>query len=77
MTLVQLIDTDMNANHGVSIIVCWIFDSNYKRALPLIKESQDIICSTSKDKTEMYAEFKDIYYAVKCVNLKAKSEKTE
>ena len=37
MTLVKLIDTAINVNHAVSIIGCWIYDSNHKRALPLIK----------------------------------------
>ena len=36
VTLVQLIDTDDNINHAVSITVSWIYGSNYKRALPLI-----------------------------------------
>ena len=35
--LVQPIDTDSTVNHVVSIIRCWIYDYNYKRALPLIK----------------------------------------
>ena len=37
VTSVQLIDTDGNVNRTVSIIRCWIYDYNYKRALPLIK----------------------------------------
>ena len=32
----------------------------------------DIICSLSKDKKGMYAEFKDVYYAVMYVNAEAK-----
>ena len=37
LALVQLVDTAINVNHDVSIIGCWIYDSNHKRALPLIK----------------------------------------
>ena len=37
VTLFQLIDAAGNANHVVSIIRCWIYYSNYKRELPLIK----------------------------------------
>ena len=37
VTLVQLIETAGNVNHAVSIIRCWIYDSNYKRELPLTK----------------------------------------
>ena len=55
VTLVQLIDTSGNFNHAVIIIGCWIYDSNYKRALPSIKEYLDIICSPYKDEKGMYA----------------------
>ena len=37
LTLVQLIDTDGNVNHAVSITECWIYYSSYKIALPLMK----------------------------------------
>ena len=37
VTLVQLVYTSGNVNHAVSIIGCWIYDSNYKIELPLIK----------------------------------------
>ena len=33
VTPVQLVDTAGNVNHVVSIIACWIYDSNYKIAL--------------------------------------------
>ena len=72
VTLVQLVYTSGNVNHAVSIIGCWIYDSNYKIELPLIKESLDIICSPYKYEKWMYAEFKDVYYAVRYVNPKEK-----
>ena len=37
VTLVQLVETSVNVNHAVSITGCWIYDSNYKISLPLIK----------------------------------------
>ena len=37
VTLVQLIKTAGNVKNSVIIIRCWIYDTNNKRALPLIK----------------------------------------
>ena len=37
VTLVQLMDSIGNANHDISVVVSWIFDSNYERALVLNK----------------------------------------
>ena len=37
VALVQVIDTSVNVNHAVSITGFWIYDSNYKRGLNLIK----------------------------------------
>ena len=34
-TLVQLMDSVGNKNNAVSIVGYWIFDSNYKKELPL------------------------------------------
>ena len=47
VTLVQLIDSLGNVNHDISIVGYWIFDSNYKQALFLTRESLDIIFSPS------------------------------
>ena len=46
-TLVQLMDSLGNANHAISVLGSWIFDSNYERALFLNKESLDMICAPS------------------------------
>ena len=35
--LAQIIKADGNANHDVIITRCWIYDSDYKRALNLMK----------------------------------------
>ena len=34
-TLVQLMDYLGNVNHAISVVGCWIFDSNYKKELVL------------------------------------------
>ena len=35
VNLVKLMDSLVNANHDISVVGYWIFDSNYKRALVL------------------------------------------
>ena len=57
-------------NHGLSISGNFIYDSNYKRALPLIKEPLDVIFSPYKDYDDMYAYFGVVLYAVSYVNPK-------
>ena len=47
ITLVQLRDSLGKFNHDVSVVVYWIFDSNYEKALVQNRESLDIICSWS------------------------------
>ena len=37
VTLVQLMYSIGNVNHAISVVVSWIFDSNYERALVLNK----------------------------------------
>ena len=37
VTLVQLMDSLGNVNHGISVVGYWIFDSNYKKALFLTR----------------------------------------
>ena len=65
VTLVQLIDTAGNINHDIIIIGCWMYDSNYKRALYMIEGYLDIIIFPSKYEKGMYAEFKDVYYTIR------------
>ena len=55
-----------NANHAISIVGHWIFDSNYKKALYLTQELVDIICSPSIDKEEV-ATFLSAFYAVRYI----------
>ena len=43
--LVQLMETLGGVNHTVIIVGHWIFESNYKKVLPLTPDSLNIICS--------------------------------
>ena len=45
VTLVQLMDKLVNVNNAISVVGYWIFDSNYKKAIVLNRESLDIICA--------------------------------
>ena len=45
-----------NLNHAISVVGYWIYDSNYKKALVLYRESLDMICAPSVGK-EQSAEF--------------------
>ena len=47
VTLVQLMYSLGNVNHAISVVGYWIFDSNYKKALFLNRESLDMICAPS------------------------------
>ena len=44
-TSVQLMDSLVNVNHYISIVRYWIFESNYKKALVLNRESLGMICA--------------------------------
>ena len=43
----HLLDSLGNVNHAISVVVSWIFSSNYERALVLNKASLDMICAPS------------------------------
>ena len=45
MVLAGLLSDDSKTDHAVAIAGNWIFDSNFKFALPLSKESLDLCCS--------------------------------
>ena len=45
--LVQLMDSLVNANHAISIVGQWIYDSNYNKDLVINSESSDMICAPS------------------------------
>ena len=71
VTLVQLMDSILNVNHDISVVANWIFDSNYKRALVLIKASLDIFCAPFVGE-EKNAIFEKVYYAVRYIFNEAK-----
>ena len=50
VTLFQLMNTLVNVNHAIGVVGYWIFDSNYKIALVLNRESLDMICAPSVGK---------------------------
>ena len=61
-------------NHAISVVGSWIFDSNYKRAFVLKKESLDMICSPSIGE-EQAAIFGKVYYAVRYIYIGAQLKK--
>ena len=65
----------MSMTHNVSITGSYIYDSNHKRSLLLMIVFLYIIFFPSKDEKGLYAEFKDVFYAVKYENPLAKSGK--
>ena len=75
ITLLQLRDTSGNFNHDVSISGYWIFYSSYKRALPLLKDLLDIICTPYKEELGVFAGFQGVLYAVRFENTQSKVAK--
>ena len=63
VTLFQLMDSLVNVNHAISVVGCWIFDSNYERALVLNSASLDMIFAPSVGE-EQDAMFEKVYYSV-------------
>ena len=58
-----------NVNYAVSVVVKWVFDSHYKKALPLIIDMFHLIFTCS-DEDDYFAKFQVVYYAVSCANTK-------
>ena len=46
-TLLHLIDSLGNANHAISVVGYWLFDSNYEIVLVLNRESLGMFCAPS------------------------------
>ena len=77
VTLVQLMDSLGNVNHAISVVVSWIFDSNYEKALVLNRASLDMICASSIGE-EQAACFEKVYYSIRFIpNGKPMKEKKE
>ena len=74
VTLVQLMYYLGNVNHAINVIGYWIFDSNYKRALLLNRESLDMICAPSVGE-EQVAKFELVFNVVRYIWLDARLKK--
>ena len=66
VTLFQLMDYLGNVNHAISVVGYWIFDSNYKIALVLNRESLDMIFFPSVGEEEV-AKFETVFTAVRYI----------
>ena len=74
ITLVQLMDSWGNVNHAISVVGYWIFESNYKRAFVLNRESLDMICVASVGE-EQVAEFETVFTAARYICLDTRLKK--
>ena len=66
VTLVKLMDYLGNANHDISVVGYWIFDSNYEKSLVLNRELLDMICAPSVGE-EQVAEFEILFNSVRYI----------
>ena len=57
-------------SHKVTISDVWIFDTKYKKVLPLIKDYLGMIYS-DPDHEEVAANFKQVYLVLQFMNMKA------
>ena len=55
-----------NANHAISVVGNWIFDSNYEKALVINSASLDMIFAPSVGE-EQYAIFESVFTAVRYI----------
>ena len=55
-----------NANHDISVVGYWIFDSNYEKSLVLNIELLDIICSQSIGE-EQISVFETVFTSVRYI----------
>ena len=76
VTLAQLLDSLDNVNHAVSAVGKWIFDSNYKKDLPLNTYSLNLIYYCY-DEYESFSIFLEVYNAVSYFNPKSKSKRVQ
>ena len=64
ITLVQLMDSLGNVNRAISVVVYWIFYSNYKKSLVLNMLSLEMICAPSVGEEQAY-KFETVFTAVR------------
>ena len=69
-------DTYDNVNHALSIFGYCIFDSNYKKALPLTLDSFNLIYSPSVGDV-LFAMFETVVCAVRYINNRGKIKSAE
>ena len=66
-------DTLGNLNRAISIVGYWIFDSSYKKALHLTRESLDLTCSSSVGE-EQVVKFETVFHTFICLSVGLASE---
>ena len=71
ITLLQLMDSVGTVNHAVIIVGYWIFESNYKKELPLTLDSLNLICFTLEVEG-MFDMFEKVFRAVRYINNRGK-----
>ena len=59
-----------NVNHAISVVVNWIFNSNYEKALVLNRASLDMICAPSVGE-EQAAKFETVFGTVRYIRFDA------
>ena len=64
ISLVQLMDYLGNSNHALGFFGYWIFESSYKRALVINRESLDMICAPTFGE-EQVAKFGLVFNSVR------------
>ena len=72
--LLQLMHLIGNVNHAVSIVGKCIFDSNFKKDLPLLLEWLNLTYSSS-DGEKIFTLFEKVFYSVRYINPKEKNKK--
>ena len=63
-----------NANHAISVVGYWIFDSNYNKELVLNRESLEMICSPYVGE-EQAAKFETVFATVTYIRSDAQLKK--
>ena len=67
VTLVNLMDYLGNVKHAIGVVEYWIFDSNYKKALILNRESWDLICAPYVGEEEV-TDFETVFTSVRYIS---------
>ena len=73
MVIVILCRRDGKMDHCITVWGKWIFDSNFKNALPLTVESLDLCCSSDESNDT----FVQVVQAIICMNYRNYIDKTK